>query len=140
VVRFPPRRDVLRSLEWKLPQGACTDSQLQARQTWRCGIHSSWSLPLIVFRRLSIRIARTGRRRPLTFEPVDVGPIIHSQPRLPFYKHRKENWGWPRRLSFRGSASLIGHFVPTAFLIVTTDSWSPVPASRLNSPRNKERP
>ena len=125
-------------LNREIPQGTSADIQLQARQTWRCGVHPPWPLPLVVLRRLSIGISSTGHRR--SHHLRTLGCRAHyfwSTPAawLPLYKQRQGNWGCPELIAQYDSVRSVSS-VSTIFLIVP-GSWSLEPSSRLNSQRNK---
>ena len=125
--------------EVRISQGTCTDLQLQTCQTRRRGVHPSRSLPPAILRRLSIRIASTGRRRPSHLRTVGyrTGHIQStSVTRLPLHEHRQGIGSWRGCLSFRGSVRLLD-FTFTMSLTVTLDSWNPGPASHSNLTRNK---
>ena len=98
--------DALHSLKRGIPQGASTDLQLRACKTRGRGIHPPRSLPLVVLRRLSLRIASTGRRRSPHFRTVGRWAYYiwsTSVTWLPLHEHRQGNWGRSRRLCFHDS-------------------------------------
>ena len=138
-----PHYDALRSLKRIIPQGTSTDLQLRACKTRGRGVHPPRSLPLVILRRLSLRIASSGRRRSPHFRTVKRWAYYiwsTSVTWLPLHEHRQGNWGRSRRLSFHDSVRHAGYFISTACLIVITDLWNPAPDLHLNLPRGRERP
>ena len=83
MVRSPLRRDDFRSLRWETPREPAPIHSYDRVELGDVGYIRRGRFHLLFSAGSPLGSRRRGVDVPLTFEPLGVGPIIRSQPRLP---------------------------------------------------------